>query len=210
MFVAMTGDSDAKKAKKKLIKNFLDKFNRLKQDDVSVEDIGGEWLEYEQKSLHPMYEIKCKIDDQDVVVTHCKNKNEVFTYQVKFKDQTIQFYSDGYLKINGKFINKNFGDNGKNGDNAFLKEFKSIDTKFQSFVNYIKSNTSKCKLDDDYQGTKFTQHEMRRQLREDYNKTSYTDNEDGTFDVKIGENNYKTAFIHFQPTLKKLFFDRKN
>lgn len=204
MFVTMTGDSDAKKAKEKLIRNFLDKFNYLKQDDVSVEDISDEGSEYAKYSVMPMYKIKCKIDDQDVVVTYCKNQKGVFTYQVKFKDQTIQFYSDGYLKINGKFINKNFGDNGKNGDQDFLQEFNSINAKFQSFVNYIKSNTSKCKLDYDYQGTKFTQHEMRRQLREDYNKTSYKYNNDGTFDVKIGNNQYKTAFIHFQPTVEDL------
>ena len=201
MFVAMTGDD-----KKKLIDDFLKKFNQLELKYVSVEDIHRDEIDliYRNHDILPMYEIKCKIDDQDVVVTYCQNKNKVFTYQVKFKDQTIQFYSDGYLKINGKFINKNFGDNGKNGDNAFFKEFKSIDTKFQSFVNYIKSNTSKCKLDDDYQDTKFTQHEMRRKLREDYDKTSYKYNNDGTFDVEIGNNQYKTAFIHFQPTVEDL------
>ena len=204
MLVAMIGNNDAKK---KLIQNFLENFNQLKQDDVSVEDISDEEIEYAKYSVTPMYEIKCKIDDQDVVVTYCKNQKGVFTYQVKFKEQTIQFYSDGYLKINGKFIDKNFGDNGENGDDVFLKEFNSVNTKFQSFVNYIKNNTSACDLDMQFENAKFTQREMRRKLKEDYNKTSYTDNEDGTFDVKIGENNYQTSFIHFQKTFDDLHFD---
>ena len=205
----MIGDKDTKK---QLIEDFLKKFNQLEQDDVSIEDIRKDKKneEYKKAKFTPMYKLSCKIDNQDIVLTYGKNNKGTLTYQVKYGSTTIRFYSDGYLNINGQFMNENFGDNGKNGDQAFLQEFNSINAKFQSFVDSVVNdieNTSACDLDKEYPDAKFKQHEMRRKLREDYDKTYYTDNKDGTFDVTIGKNNYQTAFIHFQPTLKKLFFD---
>ena len=200
----MIGDKDTKK---QLIEDFLKKFNQLEQDDVSIEDIRKDKKneEYKKAKFTPMYKLSCKIDNQDIVLTYGKNNKGTLTYQVKYGSTTIRFYSDGYLNINGQFMNENFGDNGKNGDQAFLQEFNSINKKFQSFVDYIKNNTSACDLDNKYTDAKFKQHEMRRKLREDYDKTSYKYNNDGTFDVEIGENKYQTAFIHFQPTVKDLF-----